>query len=75
MNKMEEPIEIYGRWIAIKRDHETGQLVICLERDNEMKSDFMDFLNKVFLDKDIGLEIRILENYRRSFRDSDEGSS
>ena len=69
---MEEPVEIYGKWISIKKDHETGQLVICLERDEEMKSDFIDFLNNVFFNKDIGLKIRILENYRgikNSFKD------
>jgi len=72
---LEEPIEIYGKWISIKRNHETDQLVISLERDEEMKNNFINFLNRVFFGKDVGLEIRILENYRgikNSFKDKNQ---
>ena len=63
---MEEPIEIYGKWINLEKNRKDSKFIqFLISRDKEMNDEFIKFLNSIFSNKDIGLEIRILENYRK----------
>jgi len=73
---LEEPIEIYGKWVNLEKNRKDSKFIqLLISRDKEMTYDFIKFLNSIFSNKDIGLEIRILENYRgikNSFKDRNQ---
>ena len=67
---MEEPIEIYGKWINLEKNRKDSKFIqLLISRDKAMNDEFIKFLNSIFSNKDVGLEIRILENYRKYIKD------
>ena len=58
--------EIYGEWISLELDNKDPHyLILVVRRDKPMTQFFVNTLNDKFAKKDVGLEPRILFNYRK----------